>query len=129
VIAGLLLAHGAIHALFVSPRPPERPGAGEWPFDLGGSWAFARLHASPRAVSLVGLALVAATLGGFALAALATVGVLSPAAWVPTVAVGSLASLALLLLFFHRRLVVGVAIDAVLLWVALVADWTPDLVG
>ena len=129
LIAGVLLAHGAIHAGFVSKRPPEKPGAPPWPFDLGRSWLLGRLGVPAGTVRILGLALAAATLGGFALAALATLGILPTAAWGPTVAVGSLASLALLVAFFHPWLVVGVAIDLLLLWVALVAAWPPDLLA
>lgn len=129
LLAGLLLAHGAIHAGFVSRRPPAKPGAPPWPFDLDRSWVFSRLGAAPGVVRAMGLVLVAATIGGYALAALATIGILPASAWGATVAVGSIASLALLLLFFHRWLVAGIAIDMLLLWVALVAGWTPDLIG
>ena len=129
LLAGVLLAHAAIHAGFVSKRPPEKPGAPPWPFDLGRSWLLSRLGVPAATVRLVGVALVAATIGGYALAALATLGILPAGAWGATVAVGSIASLALLLICFHPWLVVGIAIDLLLLWVALVAAWTPDLLG
>lgn len=129
LLAGLLVAHAAIHAGFVSKRPPAKPGAPPWPFDLGRSWLLVRLGVPAGAVRVLGVALVAATIGGFALAALATVGILPAGAWGATVAVGSIASLALLLIGFHPWLVVGVAIDVLLLWVALVAAWTPDLLS
>jgi hypothetical protein len=76
---------------------------------------------------VLGVGLVAVTIGGYTLAALATMGILPASTWDAAVAVGSAASLALLLLFFHPWLIVGVAIDVMLLWVALVAGWTPDL--
>ncbi len=60
VIAALLLAHAAIHAGFVSRRPPEKPGAPPWPFDLERSWLLNRLAAPPSARRLLRLALVAA---------------------------------------------------------------------
>jgi hypothetical protein len=72
---------------------------------------------------------VAVTIGGYVLAALATLGILPADTWGATVAVGSIASLALLLVGFHPWLAAGVAIDLVLLWVALVAAWTPDLLS
>lgn len=128
LLAGFLLAHGAIHAGFVSRRPPAKPGAPPWPFDLGRSWLFSRLGAEPGVVRAIGLALVAATIGGYALAALATLAILPASAWGATVTVGSAASLGLLGVFFHRWLVAGIAIDILLLWVALVAGWTPDLI-
>ena len=127
--AGLLLAHAGVHAGFVSRRPPDKPGAPSWPFDIGRSWLLGPLGAPVTAVRVMGVALVAATIGGFALAALATLGILPAGAWGALVVVGSIASLILMLVFFHPWLVIGVAIDVLLLWVALVAAWTPDLLG
>ncbi len=49
--------------------------------------------------------------------------------WDPAVAAGSVASLGLLVLFFHRSLVAGMAIDLALLWIALVAAWSPDVIA
>ena len=129
LVAGLLLAHAAIHAGFVSRRPPARPGSPPWPFDLGRSWLLARLGLPAGAMRILGFALVAVTIGGYALAALATLGILPAGAWGTTVAVGSIASLALLVVGFHPWLVVGIAIDVLLLWVVLVAAWTPDLLA
>jgi sterol desaturase/sphingolipid hydroxylase (fatty acid hydroxylase superfamily) len=129
LVAGLLLAHAAIHAGFVSRRPPAKPGAPPWPFDLGRSWLLARLGAPAGAARALGFALLVVTIGGYALAALATLGILPAETWRATVAVGSIASLALLLVGFHPWLAAGVAIDLVLLWVALVAAWTPDLLA
>ena len=40
-----------------------------------------------------------------------------------------LASLALLVAFFHPWLIVGLAIDVVLLWATLVAAWSPTQLG
>jgi hypothetical protein len=40
--------------------------------------------------------------------------------------VGAGASLAMLVLFFHPWLALGLAIDAVLLWAVLANGWRPD---
>ena len=125
LIAGFLLAHGAIHAGFLSKGPPQTPGGPPWPFDLERSWLRTRLGVSAGTVRILGMALVAVTIGGFVLAALATLGILPGGAWGATVAVGSLASLTLLIVGFHRWLFVGIAIDLALLWAALLAAWTP----
>ena len=127
LLAGLLVAHGGIHLLFVTPRPPARPGSPAWPFDLHRSWLFDFLRPPLRAVGGFALGLVVVTLASDVLAALATLGVLSAGWWDVTVAIGALSSLALLVAFLHPRLLFGIAIDLVLLWVAVVAAWTPDL--
>jgi hypothetical protein len=127
--AAFLLAHGAIHAGFVSPRPPVTAGGPAWPFTLDRSWLLAPLGVGPEVARLLGLALFAATMGGFASAAIAALGILPAALWPAGVAVGAVASLALLLLFFHPWLLLGIAIDLVLLWAVLIADWAPEGVG
>jgi hypothetical protein len=126
VLAAFLMAHGAIHVGFVSPRPPVTAGGPAWPFDLGRSWILAPLGIGPDVTRLVGLALVAATISGFAVAAAAALGVLPASLWPAGLSLGAVASLALLLVFFHPWLLLGIAIDLALLWAVLMADWTPD---
>ena len=129
LVAGFLLAHGAIHAGFISPRPPATAGGPPWPFELGRSWILSPLGVDPALLRVLGLALVAATLAGLALGALGALGILPASAWAPSAAVGAVASIALLLLFFHPWLVLGLLIDIVLLWAVLVAGWRPDALG
>ena len=123
--AGFTLAHAGIHASFISPRPPARDGAPAWPFDLERSWLLTPMGLGSRAARGLGTALLALTLAGFALAALALLGLLPIRLWVPATALGSIASLSLLVVFFHRWLVLGVIIDLGLLWAVLVHGWTP----
>src|SRR5687768_12708706 len=116
LVAAFLVAHGLIHASFLSPRPPATAAAPEWPFELGHSWALSPLGLDGAATRAVGIVLLAFVLGGFAVAALSAVGV-APASLFPgAISVGAVASIVMLALFFHRWLVLGFAIDAVLLW-------------
>jgi hypothetical protein len=126
LIAGLLLAHGLIHAGYLAPRPTATAGGPAWPFELGHSWLLGQLGAGSEVTRLVGVALVAATLAGFTLAALAAVGIGPVALWSGALTLGALASLGALVLFFHPWLVLGVAIDVFVLWAALVARWAPE---
>jgi hypothetical protein len=126
LIAGFLLAHGSIHAGFVSPRPPVTAGGPPWPFDINESWVLRSLGVDPALTRVLAIALVALTIAAFALAAVASMGVV-PAAWAPAVVVGAAASIALLGLFFHPWLVVGVAIDVLLIWATVVARWVPSI--
>ncbi len=128
LLGGFLLAHGLIHAMFLAPRPPATASGPAWPFEIGRSWVLTPLGLDAGAVRLLGVALIAATIGGFALAAIAALGV-APGLWPVGVAVGAVASLLLLALFFHPWLVLGVAIDLVFLWAVLVASWSPDGLG
>ena len=126
LIAEFLLAHAGIHVAFIGPRPPATAGGPAWPFELARSWLLTPAGVDSEITRAVGLALTVATLGGFALAALAAVGVLPAGLWFPTLFLGAVASMALLVLFFHPWLVLGLVIDVALVWLALVADWTPE---
>jgi hypothetical protein len=125
-VAAFLLAHGGIHAGFLSPRPPATAGGPAWPFVLDQSWILRPLGLGGDVARLLGIALVATTFGGLALAALAALGIVPVGPWAPAIAVGAVASLALLALFFHPWLLLGVAIDALLLWAVFVLGWAPD---
>lgn len=125
LVALFLAAHALIHASFVSPRPPASAGGPEWPFELARSWLLSPLGLDANATRVVGVVLIVVTLAGFAVAALATLGVLGEGLFAPGIAVGSVASIALLAAFFHPWLVLGVGIDAVLLYAVLVARWSP----
>jgi hypothetical protein len=125
-LAAFLLAHAGIHAAFVSPRPPATAGGPAWPFDLSGSWLLTRLGVEGEIPRILAMTLIAATIGGYALAALAAAGVAPDAIWGPAVLTGSIASIGLLGVFFHPWLVLGVLIDVVLVWSVSVAGWSPD---
>ena len=124
LLAAFLAAHGVIHSLFLVPAPEAT--STPWPFDMSHSWTIARPGLDRQTVRLAGLALIWLTVAGFVLAGLSTVGLFVPAEWwQPLVAGSALTSLALLVLFFSGQLVVGLAIDLVLLLVALTGSWSP----
>ena len=129
VLALLLFAHGWVHLMFVFPRPDPataKPGAAPWPFDLSTSWLVARGGMAVGAVVALGKALMVVTFVLSLLAALATLGWLVPAAWWSGLVLGAAAGSALLLLLcFSPSLVIGLAIDAALAWLALAGSWTP----
>lgn len=124
-VAGLLLAHGLIHASYLSPRPPATAGGPAWPFELERSRLLAALGFRGAIPRPLGLALVALTVAGYALAAGALLGILPAGLWTGGIVAGSVASLALLGVFFHPWLVLGIVIDAVLLYGTLLAGWAP----
>ncbi len=125
VVALVLVAHGLIHASFVSPAPPSKPGAPQWPFDLAHSWALSPLGLDASVTRTVGITLLVAVLVGYVAAALAVLGILPGSLFVAGIVVGSVASIVMLALFFHPWLVFGFAIDAVLLWAVLAGGWLP----
>jgi hypothetical protein len=127
LVATFLVAHAAIHAGFVSPRPPATAGGPAWPFSLDRSWLLTPAGLDLALARRIGTTLLAITLGAFVLAAIATLGLLPAGAWVASITLGSIASMGLMALFFHRWLSLGIVIDVVLLWAALVNSWSPDL--
>ena len=126
LLAALLIGHGVVHGMFALPAPAATSGGLHWPFDMARSWAITDAGLDLNVVRAVGLALIVVVVGGFALAALSTVGVLVPPGWwQPTVAVSAVASAVVLVLFFEPQLVLGLGIDAVLLAVVATRGWVP----
>jgi hypothetical protein len=123
--AGFMLAHALIHVAFIVPPPPAVAGGPRWPFATTDSWCFTRLGFRPSTARLIAAGLVATTITGFLVGALSVIGILPTTTWLPGIAVGAFASLGLLVACFHPSLVLGVGIDLVLLWAALVTGWSP----
>jgi hypothetical protein len=118
VAGGLLVAHGLVHLLYLTPDVKE--------FSLQDSWLVPALASRP-----VGIALLAATVAAFALLGLAVWGVpwLS-GAWPAITIVASVASLTLLGVFWNPQLILGVLLDlALLALVVLRPGWTEQLGG
>ncbi len=126
LIAGFLLAHGAVHLLFFAPPPAQTAEGPNWPFELGRSWALSPIGISPDALRALAIALIAVMIAAYALAALVAFGLGPGSLWAPIVAVGTLASLAILAIFYQPWLSIGVAIDLVALWLVLVSGWAPE---
>ncbi len=125
LLAGFLVAHGLIHVLFLVPEDAVT-GTADWPFGMGRSWVADSVGLEVGVVRLIGVVLIGVVVLALGLAALSTGGVLVPAGWWPALTTcGAAASALLLALFFSPALVLGVAIDAVLAWVALASVWVP----
>ena len=129
VVAAFLVAHGLIHASFVSPRPPATASGPAWPFDLTTSWILTPLGVGEGSLRLIGIALLILVVAGFVAAALATLGVAPSALFAPGIVVASVASIAMLAMFFNAWLVLGFAIDGLLLWATLANGWRPGALG
>jgi hypothetical protein len=126
LIAAFFAGHALIHLSYLTPAPPRTAGGPEWPFEMGRSWLVTSLGADPGLVRPLGTALVVVTVAMFLGAALSTAGWLVPTAWWPSLVLGgAVASTLTLALFFHPWILLGLAIDAVLVWAVLVADWLP----
>lgn len=125
IVAMFLLAHGLIHLGYLTPAPRTAANGPPWPFAMERAWP-ARVGVPLAALRVVGGLLVIALIVAFGAAALAASGFLVPADTWPVLTAGGAAISALTLaLFFHRWLVIGLAIDVVLLYAVLVAGWQP----
>lgn len=125
LLAGLLLAHAAIHAGFLAPQPPATASGPPWPFQVDRSWVLDRFGVDAGTRRLLALALLVVTLAGFASAALAVLELVPSGLWVPGATLGAIGSLGLLVVFFHPWLILGLAIDVAILIAVRGLAWTP----
>jgi hypothetical protein len=110
LLGALLVADGLVHLRWLAPN--DDPA---WPFRLNRSWLLSEATRKPVAVALVAL-----IVAGFTLLGLAVWGVPGLTAIWPGLAVGAaVVSLTALVLFWDRQLLFGVAIDVVLVVVAV----------
>jgi hypothetical protein len=122
LLALFLVVHGGVHIGYICGPA--------WPFVATDPWLVTAIGASPDAVRTVGVAFVLVTFFAFLLAAPTAVGLLPSRLWAPLVAVGSVASAIVLVLFITPGTIPGLAIDAVLLWAVLARKWRPaPLIG
>jgi hypothetical protein len=121
-----LVGHALVHVAYLAPAPPHAENAPEWPFAIEKSWPINNLGVSADIMRPVAYLLVAVVLVTLVGAGLAIIHLVVPSAWWPALVVtGAATSLLLLSLFFHPWLVIGVAIDVVLLYLVLVNGWDP----
>ncbi len=129
LLAVLVFAHGWVHLMFVFPKPEQGgdyAGVSEYPFDFGRSWLVRRLGLDPKLVRLVGLAVMVTTFASSALAALATVGIIVPSDWWAGLMIATaVASTVMLLLFYSPALVLGFAINALMVALVVSGSWSP----
>jgi len=131
LLAAFLIGHGLVQLMFLFPASSDATATANGvanPFDMAKSWLVTGVGLDAGAVRQIGTVLIALVVIGFGLAGLATVGLLVPAGWWQPLVVGSTAaSLVLLVVFFSPGLILGVAIDAVLLWLVLASIWAPGV--
>lgn len=125
IVAVFVLLDGAIHLCYLAPRPPVTADGPTWPFTLDRSWVLSRADPPAEVMRLIGLALTSVTFAAFTLAAMSIAGVVAASLAAVALVLGAGSSIALLVLFFHPWLVLGVVIDVALLWAVTVAEWSP----
>lgn len=126
LLAALLVGHGVVHVMFAVPAQTAAADGPSWPFEMARSWAITGAGIDAGLVRAVGYLLIAVVVAGFAAGALSAVGIIVPAGlWRPAVMLAAAASVAVLVLFFDPQLILGLGIDAVLLWVTVAGAWSP----
>lgn len=129
LLAVLVFAHGWVHLMFVFPKPERGgsyAGASEYPFDFDRSWLVRRADLDTGAVRVIGIVVMAATFVLSLLAALSTVGVLVPIEWWAGLMIAAAAASTLtLLLFYSPALILGFAINALMVALVVSGSWSP----
>lgn len=128
LIAIFLIAHGLVHAGLAAAPNPKDPDekAGAFFTSAKRSWLLSKLGLSPNAIQWIGIGLVSLSTIGFVLAGLGVFGVAGlDTIWRTIAIISAATSLLLLILFWHRWLVIGVLIDLVILAEILWIKWLP----
>lgn len=125
ITATFLILHGLVHGvLALSPNPGSNKAVFATFFSR--SWLFSSLGLSESAGRIIALLSAAVAAIGFIAAGLSLFEILVPFEWWRTLAIGSaVVSLLLLVIFWHRYLMVGVLIDIVILAALILFNWTP----
>lgn len=128
LVAAFLIGHGLVHVMFVAPQPATAAPAASgvpYPFDLARSWLVGT-GLDVTTVRTIGGTLTVLVVVGYALAALATVDLVVPAAWWGGLTMAAtVASVALLIVALTPGIVLGLAIDVVLTWLVIASVWVP----
>ena len=129
LLALLVFAHGWVHLMFVFPKPRgpgNYSGVSEYPFDFGRSWLIRRQGLDAGLVRTIGLVVMAATFVLSLLAALATVELIIPTEWwAGLMLAAAAASTITLVLFYSPALVLGFAINALMVVLVVSGSWSP----
>lgn len=127
LFAAFLFGHGLVHIMFAAP-PPVAAGApgDEFAFGPDRSWLVTSRLLDVGVVKALVVALVVATVLGYALTALATTGLVIPTGWWATLlVVSTVFSAVLMLVGLSPALTLGIAIDVALLVVVFGSVWSP----
>lgn len=117
LFALFVMAHGLLHASYLTPKP-EDPN---YPFSFDKGW-FASV--AGNMAQPIGTLLVAVTVVAFLLAGLGLLGVPGLVGiWKMMLLAGAIASLLLLVLFWHQWLVLGIVINIVLVYGVYKLNW------
>jgi len=115
IIFGLfLIAHGLVHGLYFLPKPPNDPS---FPFFFTKSWFAKRVGKSSI---IIGKVLTSIVMAMFVLSGLFLIGISSfNYLWLTFAMIAAITSEFLFLLFWHKWLIIGFAINLVIVLILL----------
>jgi hypothetical protein len=126
IIAIFLILHGLVHAILALAPNPNAPDARVGEF-FSQSWLLNSLGLPAGGGRSLAITLAAIATLGFVATGLALLDFLVPFDWWRTLAiVSAIVSLLLLVIFWNRYLIIGVAIDILILAALFFAGWTPE---
>lgn len=132
-LAIFLIAHGLVHTILAVAPNPNDPDAkpGSFFTAVDRSWLLPQLGLSATTIRWTGIILVALSTVGFVLAGLGILGVPGVTEiWRSLAVVSACVSLLLLILFWHKWLIIGVLIDCSILIALLWVSWpSKDVIG
>jgi hypothetical protein len=118
LLVGLfLIAHGLIHLLFLSPEPPEPDKHAQWVFDRSASWLMNGIGLPEPVARRVGALLCVIPAVSFVLAGFGVWGLFG--GWEALAAFAAISGLVVLGLYWHLWLMLGIAINLVILILVL----------
>ncbi len=125
VFGVFLILHGLIHTSYLT-RGPEPAGPVAWPFHLEQSWVLSGVGLAQTPVRALGTLLCVLSIVLLVAAGLSVMGLVIPLAWWrPLTIAATVASLLLLVLYWHPWLAVGALLNVVVLVALLWANRSP----
>jgi hypothetical protein len=126
IIAIFLILHGLVHAILAMVPNPNSPEP-QFATFFSQSWLLSGLGLSESAAKSIAIILAVIATIGFVATGLALLDILVPFDWWRALAIASaVVSLILLISFWNLYLIVGVAIDVIILVTLIFTDWTPE---
>ena len=125
IVAVFLILHGLVHAVLAMMPNPDAPEV-EFATFFSRSWLLSSLGLAESAGRPIAILLAAIATIGFIASGLSLLDILVPFEWWRTLAIASaVVSLGLLIIFWHRYLILGIIIDVVILVAFSFFHWTP----
>jgi len=117
LFALFLIAHGLVHAFYISPTPPITDGGPEWPFNINKSFLLKMIGLNTETIKIIGIILCLSVIIGFIITGIAWLNLFELGQYWDFIAtLSSVLSIIFLILFWHNWLVIGFLINIAILY-------------